>query len=136
MVRNIAVFRAFAGAAGHRGRVNSNLTRPTTSRNHAAVPFSRMLALLLVALVLLLAPATYASPPDPTWLSGYWDDDDFDDVVLLLEGTVAVVPPLTIDATPPRDVVALLDDAEPATVTTPVDATASPRAPPLPPSAS
>ena len=92
--------------------------------------------MLLVVLATLLAPATYASPPDPTWLNGYWDDNDFDDVVLLLEGTVAVAPALTVDATPPRDVVALFDDAEPAAVKVPVDEIASPRAPPLIPTAS
>ena len=106
------------------------MTRPAVLRNHAAMPVLRLVAYLLVVAVVLLAPATYAAPPDPTWVGGYWDDDDFDDVVLLLEGTVALVPPPTIDATPPRDVVALLNDAEPATVTTQIDETASPRAPP------
>jgi len=28
-----------------------------------------------------LTPLAYADPPDPTWIFGYWDDDDFDDVV-------------------------------------------------------
>lgn len=46
-----------------------------------------------VACALLLAigalvPMAYASPPDQTWLSGFYDDADYDDVVAL--ATVAV----------------------------------------------
>ena len=91
----------------------------------------RILASLLVALITDLAPATYAVPPDPDWLGGYWDNDDFDDVVLLLEGTVAVVAAFTVDATHTRDVVALVDDIKPPARPTAVDETASPRPPPL-----
>jgi len=112
------------------------LTRPAARRHHAGVRFSRLLALLLILVVAGLVPAAYADPPDPTWLGGYWDDNDFDDVVILLDGTVAVVPALTLDATPPRDVVAFVDCAEAPAVSTAVDATASPRAPPLTVSAS
>jgi hypothetical protein len=44
--------------------------------------FSRtVLVLVLVALILTLTPLAYADPPDPTWITGLWDDDDFDDVV-------------------------------------------------------
>ena len=91
----------------------------------------RLLALLLILVTAGLAPATYADPPDPSWLGGYWDDDDFDDVVILLNGTVAIAEALTIDAAPPRDIVALVECADVMTFPTAVDATASPRAPPL-----
>src|SRR5215470_17572174 len=43
--------------------------------------WSRLGILVLAASMLMLTPLAYADPPDPTWLSGYWDDDDFDDVV-------------------------------------------------------
>src|SRR5215813_73414 len=41
-------------------------------------------AMLLV--LLMIAPVTlaHASPPDPTWLAGVYDQADFDDVVGLL----------------------------------------------------
>lgn len=39
------------------------------------------LILFLVASLLTLTPLAYASPPDPTWQLGFFDDDDFDDVV-------------------------------------------------------
>jgi hypothetical protein len=37
--------------------------------------------LVLVALMLTLTGVAYASPPDPTWIPGLYDDDDFDNVV-------------------------------------------------------
>jgi hypothetical protein len=39
------------------------------------------LVLFLVAFILTLTPLAYASPPDPTWQLGFFDDDDFDEVV-------------------------------------------------------
>jgi hypothetical protein len=30
---------------------------------------------------MLLAPLAYAGPPDPGWIPGIYDEDDFDDVV-------------------------------------------------------
>src|SRR5215467_9576109 len=43
---------------------------------------------LIVAVVCALAPLAYASPPDPTYLSGIWDDADYDDVVILVTSSV------------------------------------------------
>ncbi len=40
------------------------------------------LALILVSALGVVASLAYASPPDPTWIAGIYDDDDFDDVVL------------------------------------------------------
>ena len=83
-----------------------------------------------------LASATYAKPPDPSWIAGYWDDHDFDDVIILLYGTLALAQALTVHAAPPASVVAFVDRSEPFAVSTAVDETASPRAPPLSVSAS
>jgi len=33
---------------------------------------------------------THASPPDPTWLPGIYDDADYDDVIGLLTDTAAI----------------------------------------------
>jgi len=38
---------------------------------------------LVVASLVALVPLAHSSPPDPTWLSGLWDDADQDDVVML-----------------------------------------------------
>ena len=52
--------------------------------------YSRHVALLVVALLTALVPAAYASPPDPTWIGGYWDDDDFDNAVVSIVSACAV----------------------------------------------
>ena len=39
------------------------------------------LVLFFIACILTLTPLAYASPPDPTWQLGFFDDDDFDEVV-------------------------------------------------------
>ena len=54
--------------------------------------------LLLAALLLTLTPLAYANPPDPTWVFGFWDDDDFDDVVgLITSATALVQAPVTFE---------------------------------------
>jgi len=40
-----------------------------------------VLALVLVAPMLVLTALAYAKPPDPSWVWGFWDENDFDDVV-------------------------------------------------------
>jgi len=52
---------------------------------------TRVLLLLVACLILGLTPVAFADPPDPTWLGGYWDDGDFDNVVLFLLSTYVVV---------------------------------------------
>jgi len=44
----------------------------------------RVLLLLLVAFVAGLPSLAHASPPDPTWMGGLWDDADHDDVIALI----------------------------------------------------
>ena len=50
------------------------------------------LSWLLVGLTVVLTPMAWASPVDPTWISGMYDDADFDDVVTYLtsSGTVPI----------------------------------------------
>jgi len=38
---------------------------------------------LLLASMAALAPLAYASPPDPSWVAGIYDEADLDDVVQL-----------------------------------------------------
>jgi len=51
---------------------------------------SAVLALALTALTAMLTPLAYADPPDPTWTLGFWDDDDFDDVVGYITSATAL----------------------------------------------
>jgi hypothetical protein len=41
----------------------------------------RVLLLLLLACLVSNTPLAYASPPDPTWMAGIYDDNDGDDVI-------------------------------------------------------
>ena len=54
--------------------------------------------LVLVALVLIgpisaLTPLAYATPLDPSWISGIYDGADYDDVVLLITSEAGRVTP-------------------------------------------
>ena len=47
---------------------------------------------LLLSLMVILTPMAWASPPDPTWITGIYDVRDFDDVVSYLTGDMVGVP--------------------------------------------
>jgi hypothetical protein len=49
------------------------------------------LALALLSSLLLLAPLAYASPPDPSWISGFYDDADFDNIIGLITSDAGVI---------------------------------------------
>jgi len=49
------------------------------------------LAILLLSVVLALPPIAHAAPTDPVWISGLYDDNDYDDVVLFIIGAVSAV---------------------------------------------
>jgi hypothetical protein len=55
-----------------------------------------LLAVLLLGLVVGLTPAAYAFPPDPSWLPGFYDDDDYDDVIAKVSSGVATVNALPL----------------------------------------
>ena len=60
-----------------------------------------VLGLILVASILTLTPLAYADPPDPTWVTGFWDDDDFDDVVGYITSAAGWLPaPVACDLRP------------------------------------
>jgi hypothetical protein len=73
----------------------------------------RGIALLVAAVLLWIPPVAYTEPPDPLWLGGVWDDDDFDRVVAAVKSTevpcdldqsvfVPVEPSLYAPPTPPE----------------------------------
>jgi hypothetical protein len=47
----------------------------------------RAVVLSIGTFLLLLTPLTYLEQPDPLWIGGVWDDDDFDAVVVLVRST-------------------------------------------------
>ncbi len=46
--------------------------------------------LLLVGAIIALVPLCYASPVDQSWIGGFYDDDDHDDVVILVTDSVGL----------------------------------------------
>ena len=48
------------------------------------------MAFVVFGALACLQPLAYADPPDPTWIAGFWDDADFDDVVILITSTSVV----------------------------------------------
>jgi len=44
----------------------------------------------IIAALILIAPIAFASPPDPSWIAGIYDDADGDDVVTLVYETAGI----------------------------------------------
>lgn len=69
------------------------------------VTIRRSLVLLLVGLTTVLAPLAQATPPDPSWLGGFFDNADYDDVVVQIVSGVAAVESLAPRGADPGPVV-------------------------------
>ena len=92
---------------------------------------SALVLLLLVCLV-NLTPFAFASPPDPTWMDGFFDDLDFDDVVVSLSWAAwAVEVDLLASLTPAPVSVHLVQSGEQPVRSTKVLSAFLGRAPPL-----
>ncbi len=92
----------------------------------------RTISLLLIAALLALTPAAYASPPDQTWISGLYDDADYDDVVLFITSGLGGIQPTLVWA--PRvvaPVIGLVPPADTPVPALPPVAFSLSRAPPL-----
>ena len=92
----------------------------------------RALSVLLAASMAALPAMAHASPPDPAWIAGLYDDGDQDDLITLAAWAIGatVAPPIGADAIL-RPVGALLSLELPA----PASSAPSPvrsRAPPAP----
>jgi hypothetical protein len=90
------------------------------------------LILVLVASLLTLTAMAYANPPDPSWISGFYDDADFDDVVNCITSATGLADTLaTPDLRPVSILIAplvqLVDDVVPLVPLAP----SHPRAPPV-----
>ena len=87
---------------------------------------------LLVGLMVVLTPMAWASPIDPSWIKGVYDDADFDDVVTYLTSGTIAIPALPVNDLLPALAFVSADpvlDERPAAA--PTVAAHSPRAPPL-----
>ena len=74
------------------------------------------LSLVLLSSLLLLTTLAYASPPDPSWISGLYDDADFDSIIGLITSDAGVVEALGVSGPGPTAVVVTIivgSDQEP-----------------------
>lgn len=61
----------------------------------------RPLVALLIGALLSLSALAHASPPDPDWLGGLWDNGDYDDIILLVTSGVGIADSHSTDDTRP-----------------------------------
>ena len=93
----------------------------------------RLLVVLLLLAPVALPGLAHASPPDPTWIQGIYDDADGDDIVSLIASGTGHLPPAA-----PTDlpfIARLVARLTPTLERMPLGlwaSAASPRAPPAP----
>ena len=113
-------------------RARTVLTRSGfASRQYCVRLLRGFCSLVLVALIAGLTPVAYADPPDPTWIGGYWDDDDFDNVVAFIASASAVAAVYTVDYGPRWAPIARVELCEPNATPAPLRSAVSSRAPPV-----
>ena len=92
----------------------------------------RLIALAVVGVVVCGPILAYADPPDPTWIGGFWDDADYDDVIARITSTSSAAemhPPCVLEPHwVPIWAVPLTDDR---LTPSPAPASHQPRAPPI-----
>jgi hypothetical protein len=72
---------------------------------------TRLFVVLLLGVLIALPTAVYADTLDPTWSGGFWDDDDFDAVILLVTNLQASVPAVLSTFAPTINVVGVVPAA-------------------------
>src|SRR5436190_10392968 len=82
----------------------------TTTPGGRAVA-TRLFVVLLLGVLIALPIAVYADTLDPTWEGGFWDDDDFDAVILLVTNLEASVPAVLSTLAPTINVVGVVPAA-------------------------
>jgi len=95
---------------------------------------ARLFVVFIACLLIGFAPLTYADPPDPLFIAGFWDDDDLDKIVDYILGSYDVPLVPSTDMVPLWVPIARVKLPELIVAPTPVRAEVSPRAPPVAPS--
>jgi hypothetical protein len=89
------------------------------------------LVLLVAGLMAALTPLAQATPPDQTWISGIYDNADYDDVVLSITSAVGVVESrMDCETGPVQPVVAVLPQIDERPLLAPGLSSNPTRAPP------
>jgi hypothetical protein len=90
------------------------------------------IVVLLLGVLLSLAPLAHSSPPDATWIPGFYDNADYDDVVLAVTSAVTVCESAFMDPVGPATLcLGLILASGPRTVSSHPLECVSTRAPPL-----
>jgi len=56
----------------------------------------RSLAWVLLVALVAVTPLAYSTPPDPVWVSGFFDDDDNDNGVFLITSSHITLDPFPL----------------------------------------
>jgi hypothetical protein len=88
------------------------------------------LAAFVAGCVLLVAPLAHATPPDPGWIAGYWDDADADHAISLVASCVGTINVQCGDTRRSAIGAGLAIDRDPGPHLPPRPSVASTRAPP------
>jgi hypothetical protein len=83
-----------------------------------------------VVALLTLGAVAYASPPDPTWVAGLWDNGDHDDVVMLVTSMAAAADANLVPDVVPVPAVASVATLEPESISLETFSPNGSRAPP------
>jgi len=87
---------------------------------------------LVLGAVLTLRTLAYASPPDPSWLAGFWDDADYDDIVIRITSTFGIADTHPyFDPGPPRPIGVVVSAPEEDAAPTKAFSPYHPRDPPV-----
>jgi len=87
--------------------------------------------LFVSVIVVAVTTLALASPPDPVWIGGLWDDADYDDVVILAICSLAIVgPPPMSDPARGRAIIDVIPFGDETSVSAPTPSANQTRAPP------
>jgi hypothetical protein len=67
---------------------------------------------LVVTTLAVLVPLAFASPPDATVISGFWDNADYDDVIILATSSSVTIDHLELSVGRLPDVIALISSGD------------------------
>jgi hypothetical protein len=97
-----------------------------------APPARPLFLVALLFVVVALTPLASATPPDPVWITGFFDDDDNDNGVFFITSSVAILDPFPRDDWTPVPVHQPAPPGEVATATSgPFLSSADARASPI-----
>ena len=82
-----------------------------------ANPARPLVLLALLFVLVALTPLAYATPPDPVWITGFFDDDDNGNGVFFITSSVAILDPFPLDDSTPVPVHQPAPPGEVATAT-------------------